>query len=78
MFATSVFVATVTMSTAVGAAHGGGASMDEGPAQMHYMPARFRSLAGGGWVTISSSDVRKSLMPMPGMGGGGKARMSRR
>ena len=44
--------------------------MDEGPAQMHYMPARFRSLAGGGWVTISSSDVRKSLMPMPGAGAG--------
>ena len=46
--------------------------MDEGPAQMHYMPARFRSLAGGGWVTISSRDVHKSLMPMPGMGGGGE------
>jgi len=60
------------MSTAAGAAHGGGASMDEGPAQMHYMPDRFRSLAGGGWLTISSRDVHKSLMPMPGMRGGGE------
>ncbi len=69
VFATSGLVATITMSTAAGAAHGGGASMDEGPAQMHYMPDRFRSLAGGGWLTISSRDVHKSLMPMPGMRG---------
>ena len=46
--------------------------MDEGPAQMHYMPDRFRSLAGGGWLTVSSRDVHKSLMPMPGMRGGGE------